>query len=90
MNKRQYKKCLKKWGFKSYYKMRRERLCRTFYLLNEHGGNLMYAIDSKRGDLKHIVGYKPVPISDMLTKVDNEYIWMGLTGENNGKKMEAF
>lgn len=86
MNKRQHKKYLKKWRFKSYYNVRREKLYKAIYLLNGHGENIIYAIDSKRGDFKHIIGYKPVPISNILTKVDNKYICTGFSGEDSGKK----
>lgn len=58
MNKRQHKKSVKKYGFKSYYNVRRYTIYNVFEFISEYNeGNIIYLIDSKRRDLKHIRGY---------------------------------
>lgn len=61
MNKRQYKKYLKKYKVKSYYDMRSKLITKNLYArfneisdVNKYNSHLIYIIDSKRGDLKHI------------------------------------
>lgn len=74
MNKRQKKKCDKKFGLRSYYEVRRHKVYMAVSKYSEEIGlernPIVYIIDSRRMDLKHPIKISlisnAVPISASL------------------------